>query len=730
MARTPTSRFALVDGGDSWSRCAHSDTFLELEEGVVELAWRAPDDDGEPPDGPALVPGGLAFDAECRLYRSVPDAGTVERTLWRAGSPYASPDPVELFTAEAPPPAGDFDAGVPVGGPLVEPRGLAVDVDDRLFVAETGAARILVYDLWSRRLLRVVATPPGTRPLDLAVHGRTVYVALEGYADLLRLTARDDPEPFPLPALAAHPSRVAVCPGGNLAVLLAGGTDGARVVALERPAEWISVPRATDLEWENCHSLVVSRAPGETFLRFAISASAVEKSLPLVARGYDGMGIVRTPDGRIGFHTPAGFRSAVPARVRYTQSGTVTTYRLDSGEYQTVWGRIFLDACIPSGTAVHVSCVTSDELYDEPELERTFPKNLVSAVIRRPDLSPPMPPLSLLPPEVEWQPLHRRESGRELPWVYPEPGESFATYEAPVRAEPGRYLWVTIRLRGTSRVSSRVRSMRVEHPGHDYLRRLPRTFSRDPYEADFLRRYLALFNGLLGEMEGRAARREVLLDPFGTPEDMLPWLASFLGLTLDDRWSVEARRTLVAEAAELLRYRGTIRSLSRMLEIYLGEPVVILEHFRLRGMGGAIIGEAGAVESRAVLGSGFRVGGAISDLDASPLEGSAPDAFETHAHRFSVMIRGALSEEQLSVVQYVLDVHRPAHTLVELCTIGSGMRVGRGLHVGISSTIGRTGGFQTLQLGAAALGRGAVLGRPVAATFPDASRLGRDSRVG
>ena len=82
------------------------------------------------------------------------------------------------------------------------------------------------------------------------------------------------------------------------------------------------------------------------------------------------------------------------------------------------------------------------------------------------------------------------------------------------------------------------------------------------------------------------------------------------------------------------------------------------------------------------------------------------------------------------MVRYILEVHRPAHTLFEICTLGAGMRVGRGLHLGISSTIGRTGSFRTLQLGAAALGRGGIVGRPDAGTAPDVTRLGRGSRVG
>ena len=47
--------------------------------------------------------------------------------------------------------------------------------------------------------------------------------------------------------------------------------------------------------------------------------------------------------------------------MRYPPTGQVTSYRLDSGAYRTRWGRMFLDACIPPGTAVAARFLTSDE---------------------------------------------------------------------------------------------------------------------------------------------------------------------------------------------------------------------------------------------------------------------------------------------------------------------------------------------------------------------------------
>jgi len=783
--------FALVDGGDAWARASHRGTFLDCEAGVVELAWLPPDRDTSPlpapdPDAPPdhlpasaapadpgdfggcpaprrgrapagetgepaevttpgeqhrlpPAPGGLAFDAGCRLYRADRRQGQLTRVVWHPAGVAGAPVAVELFEPEPRPPAGDFAPEATALGPLRDPRGVAVDVDDRLFVAEYGAARIMVYDLWSRRLLRAVPTPPGTRPLDLAVHGRTVWAALEGAPALLQLTARGDPRIAALPPEALVAQRVAVSPGGRMAVLVAAGTGDALVVVdLDHPLAH-PVARATDLEWESDEVLCVARWPREDFTRLRLTpeepvpadrcAGSSETLRPLAGHAYGGGGIVRTPDGRIGFQAAGGFRSAAPVRVTYQRRGSVLAGRLDAGEYQARWGRIFIDACIPAGAALRVWCATADETPAEPALERVAPPNLRRLVIRRPDLSPPMPPQSLVDAAPEWRPVYRRDSGRELAWAHPEPGDAFVTYEAPVTAGPGRFLWVALELAGNTRVTPRVRSLRVEKRSHDLLRRLPRTFSREAADADFLRRFLAICDGLVDELEGRIARRQVLLDPCGTPEDMLPWLASFLGMTLDERWPVRARRELVANAAWLFRFRGTVPGLERFLRLYLGDAVVVLEQFRLRGQGGALLGGTGAARSTAVVGGGFRVGGRVGEPGAAPAGAAGGDPYRTHAHRFTVLVRGALSQEQCAVVGDILELHRPAHTVVEICALGEGMRVGRALHVGISSSVGRTGGFAPLRLGAAALG-GTVVGRPEAGVVPGSGRVGHDTRVG
>lgn len=717
--------FALFQTRDQWVRAAHDSTGIDPDTGGVRLGWTIPPIVTETvtPPIPAL-PGGLAFDSSCVLYRSAVLEGRVERLLWRALDPFEAPGDDSLLQVDAlggePEPAfGDFTPQPPARTRLRRPLGLAVDEDDRLFVCEHGAQRLLVYDLPSRRLLRTVRLP--ARPLDVAAFGRQVFLVMDGGPRFVRLSARTDPVPVAttgpqtqgLPATAA-PVRVAVSPAGRVFLLYRDGVY-CWIVALDGTLKPHAANGATDVEVESEDNLVVAQSPGETFTRIAVDDGSWSEGDPYAARDYDGYGIVRTPDGRTGFWTAHGFREAVLGRVSFDPTGLVSSYQLDGGEFQTEWGRIFLDACIPAGTHVRVHAITSDEPFDgEPSLPWVVPQGF-DGTVYRPDLTPPLPPARLVPPvgDMSFHPVHRRESGREVAWSRPASDNPFETYEAPVNADPGRYLWVTLELTGNRRFSPRIKSMRVEKPGHDLLRRLPKTFSRDPLVASFLRRYLAMMDGTLEDLLDRAEARDVLLDPFATPEELLSWLVSFLGLAVDERWPTPAVRELILEAGGLLRCRGTKSTLERFIEIYLGiTGVTILEHWRLRGLGGVLLrDEPSAIEAGAVVGETLRVGGAVGVEGEEYLSGSPEDAFQTHAHRFTVVVPAVLSDDQRSVIGHLLDVHRPAHTLFELCTVGSGMRVGFGLHVGLLSIIGRTGGWEQLRIGGL-LGRDATLGRP------------------
>ena len=93
----------------------------------------------------------------------------------------------------------------------------------------------------------------------------------------------------------------------------------------------------------------------------------------------------------------------------------------------------------------------------------------------------------------------------------------------------------------------------------------------------FLEGLLLLFESLWNPMDRQISQLWVYFDPWLTPEAFLPWLATWVDLTLDENWPVAKRRQMIADAVQLYRWRGTRRGLTEYLRLYTGETPVIEE---------------------------------------------------------------------------------------------------------------------------------------------------------
>ncbi|MCY0906011.1 phage tail protein [Arthrobacter sp. H14-L1] len=753
---------SLLVQPDQWARCAHSHTAL-LPGGGVVLDWA--EDAAEPAtdycpatacrqaateqaesggcgsahtEPPHTEPAGLAFDRWCRAYRSWPAEGRVD-----------------VYDADSA--SENTPAASPCAGVLGHPAGLAVDRAQRLYVAEPATRSVLVVDLWAQRLLRRVQMGR-RRPVDAAPDCGRVAVLLHHPDSLVFLEGRSSPRPGPalinprcLPGLV--PDRLAA----GLLVLWRGGAHG--VIASPDGTVQLEVDGATAIASTAQGLLVVARAPGLSFRRFQHDDDGWLELEPASAPAFDGGAVAVSPAGRIVFTTPAGFATTAGSAARHEPDGTVVTYRLDSGRSRTRWGRVFLDACLPAGTNATLRFLTGDDEDVLDPLEASAPGR-VTRTVPHPELTPPLPSQSLLAAVELNTTLFRRPTGREQPWQQISPEDGFETYESQVNAAPGRYLWLEMHLAGTVQTSPRIRAVRIERPGHQLLSSLPRAWSRDDGDTEFIHRFLAPLEGTLYELDWRAAERAILLDPRTTPQEALPWLAGFAGLVLDRRWPEPARRALIAEAYRLFARRGTRAALIRILELYLGRAPVIIEAWQLRGLGGMVLGNppagppapavGGNARATGMLGR-FSIGGsapAASTMSATSARsgtltvpalddsttGSVPpssrranvqDSFQLAAHRFTLLIPGELTPEQRQVVHAIAEMHRPAHTMYELCELGAGMRVGQRLHVSLTSFVGPDARWAPAVLGRFRVGGDGVVGTPATG-----SRLGETSRAG
>lgn len=162
----------------------------------------------------------------------------------------------------------------------------------------------------------------------------------------------------------------------------------------------------------------------------------------------------------------------------------------------------------------------------------------VAALPARPPSPPQMPQVS-----------RPQERGEQPPAPWPVQQDSRARPLPPDRVIP----------RGRSR----------------YMHLLPAVYQAD--DSNFLNRFLLIFESVLGPLERTIGQLHYYLDPRLTPDPLLPWLAAWVGLAIDERWSLSRRRQLAARAVELYRWHGTRYGLTEYLKIVTGVTPQIIE---------------------------------------------------------------------------------------------------------------------------------------------------------
>ena len=133
-----------------------------------------------------------------------------------------------------------------------------------------------------------------------------------------------------------------------------------------------------------------------------------------------------------------------------------------------------------------------------------------------------------------------------------------------------------------------------------YQQYLPAILQEDA----FLGRFLLAFEKILSGFEQTPSQEQIItgnsqkvpgleevldrihlyFNPQETPEEFLPWLAGWVGLSLRDDWGVEVKRAFILAIVKLYRWRGTKQGLSKLLGLYLknarlGEKVEIFDNF-------------------------------------------------------------------------------------------------------------------------------------------------------
>lgn len=172
----------------------------------------------------------------------------------------------------------------------------------------------------------------------------------------------------------------------------------------------------------------------------------------------------------------------------------------------------------------------------------------------------------------EW--IERADAHLELEWSRHGPVPSLQNpHDALLDGAEGRYLWVELELVGSEASSPMVDSFRAYFPRQSYLRYLPAIYREDDRSAEFLERFLSVFESTFVGIEEDIESVTRFLDSAGIPEEEVPWLGAWLGVEIDETWPESSQRELIDRAPELFRKHGTRDGVIETLEIYLGDSV-------------------------------------------------------------------------------------------------------------------------------------------------------------
>ena len=96
-------------------------------------------------------------------------------------------------------------------------------------------------------------------------------------------------------------------------------------------------------------------------------------------------------------------------------------------------------------------------------------------------------------------------------------------------------------------------------------------------EDDFCVRFTQGLDEVLAPVFATIDCWDSYLDNDLTPDDFVDWLASWVGVDVDERWPLDRRRRLIDEAVGIYRVRGTAAGLAAHVALYAGATPEIVD---------------------------------------------------------------------------------------------------------------------------------------------------------
>jgi len=357
---------------------------------------------------------------------------------------------------------------------LDAPQDVAASLRGEIFIADAGSRSIKVFETLAYGLL--AAWPVAGRPVRLALAGGGDLWVLDAEGRRAIRLDRDGRLREVAPGLD-DPREIAACEGALAA--LDGDAVKVRLAGASAPLSIARVAGAASLAFGPGQTIYVGDTDGliHVFARTAqgwraAGVGVLGQTAPIrrlvVAKDGSLLALV-VPDGA----TDAALWRINPAGAR-ARSGELESEEIDSRIDNCVWHRIAIDADLPAGTAVEVRTQTYAQAGG------AAPPDLVPAPI-------------VLSGDLK---------------------------DCLVQKSAGRYLRITLTLRGDGSATPVLRGVRIWAPRVGWLDALPALYREDAQSADYLARFLALMQTSYDGFDETIDDIWKLFDPRSVPANL------------------------------------------------------------------------------------------------------------------------------------------------------------------------------------------------------------------
>jgi phage tail-like protein len=165
-------------------------------------------------------------------------------------------------------------------------------------------------------------------------------------------------------------------------------------------------------------------------------------------------------------------------------------------------------------------------------------------------------------------------------------------------------------------------------------------------------------------LEEEIAALPLLLGPWETPEEFLPWLASWAALSYHPYLSIDRRRRLLANIIPLYRLRGTRKYMEDILRLCV-DAFISVSDAEIPGF---------QVQSHSTVGVDTYIGGGPPHFFSVRLVAPKLNQHE--------------KEIQVAIAHSIIELAKPAHTFYELSLVSPRMQVGVHSTVGLDTVLG------------------------------------------